>query len=128
MSKLVSESTKEIGIFRAIGVKKNSISTMFIIQSVLYVGIGYILGILLGVILNLGVSGVINSWFKTFIDSTVSKSFSVVQTVDSSIFLSISWRSIGFYSILLLVISLVVSFFPARSAASVSPVEAINNE
>lgn len=128
MSKMVSESTKEIGIFRAIGMKKNDISLMFILQALLYVLIGYGSGIVLGVILNLGVSSLIASWFNSFVQSTISESFSVIETVESSVFLNISWSAIWIYSLLLLGISLLVSFFPARSAASISPVVAINNE
>ncbi len=128
MSKMVSESTKEIGIFRAIGMKKKDISFMFILQAVMYVFIGYVIGVLLGILINMGISGLISSWFSNFVDSTISQTYGVVQTIDSSVFLSINWSAIGMYSALLLVISLLVSFLPARSAASVSPVVAINNE
>ena len=128
MSKMVSESTKEIGIFRAIGMKKKDISLMFILQAVMYVLIGYVIGVLLGVLMNMGVSGLISSWFSNFVDSTVSQTYGVVQSIDSSVFLNINWSAISMYSALLLGISLLVSFLPARSAASVSPVVAINNE
>lgn len=128
MSKMVSESTKEIGIFRAIGLKKGEISLMFILQAVMYVFIGYVIGVLLGILINMGISGIISSWFGNFVDSTVSQTYGVVQSVESSVFLSINWSAIVMYSALLLGISLLVSFLPARSAASVSPVVAINNE
>lgn len=128
MSKMVSESTKEIGIFRAIGMKKGEVSLMFILQAIMYVIIGYVIGILLGILINIGISGLISSWFGNFIDSTVSQTYGVVQSVDSSVFTNINWASMSMYSLLLLAISLLVSFLPARSAAGVSPVVAINNE
>lgn len=128
MSKMVSESTKEIGIFRAIGVKKSEISLMFILQALMYVAIGYIAGILLGILMNMGISGLVASWFESFVDSTISQTYGVVQSIDSSLFMAINWGSIYMYSLLLLCISLIISFLPARSAASVSPVVAINNE
>ena len=128
MSKMVSESTKEIGIFRAIGVKRSEISRMFILQALMYVAIGYIAGILLGILMNMGISGLVASWFESFVDSTISQTYGVVQSIDSSLFMAINWGSIYMYSLLLLCISLIISFLPARSAASVSPVVAINNE
>lgn len=128
MSKMVSESTKEIGIFRAIGMKKGSISLMFILQALMYVAIGYVAGVALGSLLNLAVSGLVSNWFNNFVSSTVSQAYGVVQETDSSVFLGINWFAVEIYSLLLLGISLLVSFLPARSASNVSPVVAINNE
>lgn len=128
MSKLVSESVREIGIFRAIGMRKGSVLMMFVSQSILYVAIGCILGIVLGSVLNFGISGLINSWFSTFINDTVSETFNVVNSVDSSVFLGINWISIGIYSLLLFIISLVVSIIPSMNASNISPVEAIKGE
>ncbi len=128
MGKLVSESTREIGIFRAIGMRKKDVLRMFISQSLLYVFIGYAMGLLLGIGVNLIASGIVSSWFNSFINNTVSQSFNVVNTVDSTLFLNINWISILIYTILLFIISLIVSIIPSMNASNISPVEAIKNE
>ena len=101
MSKMVSESTKEIGIFRAIGVKKGSISIMFILQALMYVSIGYVVGVILGSVLNVAISGLVSNWFDSFVESTISQTYGVVQETEASIFMSINWLAIEIYSILL---------------------------
>jgi len=128
MSKYVSEGVKEIGIYRAIGMKKGTVVILFLTQSILYVLIGYAIGLGLGFGLNLLVSIPVNTWFKSFLESTVSESFSVVNTVDSSIFLCVNWYSILIYTGILVLITFVVSIFPSRRAAGISPVEAIKSE
>lgn len=128
MGKLVSESKKEIGIFRAIGMRKKDILIMFISQSLLYIFIGYSIGLLLGIGMNFVASVAVSSWFQSFIDKTVSQGFNVVNNVDSSLFTNINITSILIYTVLLFVISLIVSIIPSMSASKISPVEAIKDE
>lgn len=128
MGKLVSESRREIGIFRAIGMRKKDILIMFISQSLLYVFIGYGIGLLLGIGLNFIASTAVSSWFSSFIDKTVSQSFNVVNSVDNSIFCNINTIAILIYTTLLFIISLIVSIIPSMSASKISPVEAIKDE
>jgi len=128
MGKLISESTKEIGIFRAIGMRKEDILTMFVSQSLLYVIIGYVAGVAFGILLNFVSSTIVYTWFNSFVDDTISQTFNVVSAVDSSIFRDINWFSVLTYSILLFIISLIVSIIPSLSASKISPVEAIKNE
>jgi len=128
MSKFISESVKDIGIFRALGMKRNLVLLMYMLQSLLYVLIGYIIGGFLGVIGNLLTSSFVSSWFNNFIENTISKSFDVVETIDMGIFMNINWESILLYTVLLFVITLVISVFPSLSASRISPVEAIKSE
>lgn len=128
MTKYISEGTKEIGIFRAIGMDKNTISLLFLTQSVLYIFIGYTLGLILGLALNFLISPLIANWFDNFVNNAISQTFNVVNIVENSLFSNISWDSILMYSILLLIISLLISVIPSRKAASISPVEAIKSE
>lgn len=128
MGKLVSESRREIGIFRAIGMRKKDILIMFISQSLLYVFIGYGIGLLLGIGLNFIASTAVSSWFSSFIDKTVSQSFNVVNIVDNSIFSNINTVAILIYTTLLFIISLIVSIIPSMSASKISPIEAIKDE
>jgi ABC-type antimicrobial peptide transport system permease subunit len=128
MSKFISESIKEIGIFRAIGMRKSSVLTMFISQSLLYVLIGYIGGLALGIGLNFLAGHFVSVWFASFLKDTVSKTFNVVNTVGSSAFFGINWSSIALYTALLIAISSIISVITSLSASKVSPVEAIKNE
>jgi len=128
MSKFISESIREIGIFRAIGMRKNSVLAMFISQSLLYVLIGYVAGIGLGIALNFVSGYFVSGWFNTFLTETVAKTFNVVNTVDKNIFSGINFTSIGIYTALLIGISSIISIITSLSASKVSPVEAIKNE
>lgn len=107
---------------------KNTISLLFLTQSILYVFIGYASGLILGMALNFLISPLIASWFDDFVNNTISQTFNVVNIVENSLFSNINWESISMYSILLLIISLLVSVIPSRKAASISPVEAIKSE
>ncbi len=128
MSKFVSESIREIGIFRAIGMRKSAILIMFITQSILYVLIGYLGGVLLGVGLNFAAGYFVSGWFSNFLTETVAKTFNVVNTVGTDVFFGLSWSSIGIYTALLIGISSIISIIISLNASKVSPVEAIKNE
>lgn len=128
MSKFVSESTREIGIFRAIGFTKGNILQIFLLQSFIYTAVGYLVGVAIGYGVNLVVARFVTNWFNNFITGTVNQTFAVVSTVDSSIFNGFSLNAIGILSGILFGITLIVSFVPAMSASSVSPVEAIKKE
>ena len=128
MSKFISESIREIGIFRAIGMRKSSVLIMFISQSLIYVLIGYLGGVVLGLGLNFLAGHFVSVWFSDFLTNTVSKTFNVVNSVSATTFFNISWSSIGMYTALLIAISSIISIVTSLSASKVSPVEAIKNE
>ncbi|MBI2356789.1 FtsX-like permease family protein [Candidatus Dojkabacteria bacterium] len=128
MSKFISEAIKEIGIFRALGMTEINILVMFITQTIMYVLTGYIFGVALGYVLNQVTGVFVNTWFIQFIKDTVSQSYSVVSTVDSTLFMNTNWGNILIYTAVLFAISLIISIIPSMSAAKVSPVEAIKSE
>lgn len=128
MSKFISESIREIGIFRAIGMRKSSVLVMFISQSLLYVLIGYVGGIVLGIALNFLAGHFVSVWFSNFLTETVAKTFNVVNTVSASTFFNLNLGSIGIYTALLIGISSIIAILTSLSASKVSPVEAIKNE
>lgn len=128
MSKFVSESTKEIGIFRAIGITRNGIIKMFVFQAVIYTLVGCVIGLLAGVGLNVISAAFVNNWFDNLVTETIKESFNVVNQVDSSTFYSIDWAGVGIYIAALFVVTFVISLIPAVRASNVSPVEAIKTE
>ncbi len=128
MSKFVSDSTKEIGIFRAVGFTKKNILTIFLTQSLLYTAVGYIIGVIIGFLGNILASSFVANWFDNLISSTIEETFNVVNAVDHSIFTTFDIDSLAILSAILVIITIVISFIPAIKASNVSPVEAIKNE
>jgi ABC-type antimicrobial peptide transport system permease subunit len=128
MSKFVSDSRKEIGIFRAVGFTKKNILSIFLLQSLLYTAVGYVIGVVVGFIGNLLVSPVLAGWFDSFLENTIAQTYAVVSSVDHTVFSRLDVISILMLSGVLLLITVVVSFIPAYTASCVSPVEAIRNE
>lgn len=128
MGKFVSESKKEIGVFRAIGATKRDIKQLFMSQAIMYTLIGYIIGSVLGILFVLIIAKPVQLWFDGFIKNTVEETFAVVQNTPAGIFTGIDWQMFGIYTALLIVIASVVSIIPATRASNVSPVQAISNE
>ncbi len=99
----VTERTREIGIRKAIGAKRSSIMTQFIIEAVVVTGLGGLTGVLIGV---LSIQLIISRFVPPIIDTT--------------------WVFVSFgFS---LVIGLVFGIFPALKAANLNPIEALRSE
>ncbi|MBU1110281.1 FtsX-like permease family protein [Patescibacteria group bacterium] len=128
MGKFIAESKKEIGILRAIGATKNDIKLVFIIQAVLYTVVGYLAGVLGGVLMNLALAKPLSVWFNSFISKTIQESFSVVNPTELSVFSNINWSALAIYSVVLFIITTITSIIPATNASNISPVEAIRGE
>lgn len=128
MGKFVSESTKEIGVFRALGATKADIKQLFMSQAILYTLVGYVIGAIVGIGLVYIVAKPVQLWFDSFIADTVEETFSVVQKTSAGVFTQIDWSMFGLYSVLLLVIAIIISIVPATRASRVSPVQAIKND
>lgn len=113
---------------RKLGFTKRNILTIFLSQSLLYTVVGYVIGVLFGVIGNLVLSPLMGSWFDKLVTNTVRETFNEVNEIDYSIFTRLDTTSIGVLSGILLIVTIVISFIPAIKASNVSPVEAIKNE
>ena len=100
----VLERTSEIGLRRALGARKRDISLQFVVEAVTINTTGAILGILTG----FGMTRVVSSYSGW---STIVTTSSILLGVSVSV-------SIG----------LLFGIYPARRAASVSPVEALRHE
>ncbi len=99
----VKERTKEIGVLKAIGAKKNTILLIFLVESVVISAIGGAVGIVIGLastpIVSMG-------------------SIQAVATIESVILA-------GVFSI---ITGTVFGFYPALSAAKLSPIDALRYE
>lgn len=98
----VTEKTKEIGIRRALGARKNDILYQFLIESVILSLFGGLMGLLLSYLIILAVQQV----FPAYVDA---------QTVALALGISSG-------------IGVVFGVFPAKGAADLSPIDAIRSE
>lgn len=100
----VTERTREIGLRKALGAKKKTVITQFLIESVILTFTGGLIGIILGVVL-------------AFIYSKATSSIFVIS--GSSILLAFAVSSF---------IGVVFGWYPARRASSLQPIEALRYE
>ena len=100
----VTERTREIGLRKAIGAKKNDISWQFLSESVMLTFFGGIMGVIFGWLLAFGVT--------YFAGISTSVSF-------SSILLAFGVSA---------AIGIIFGYYPARRAASLNPIEALRYE
>lgn len=100
----VTERTREIGLRKALGARKKTIVTQFLLESVILTFIGGIFGMILGVL-------------ASYAYSTATHSLFVISP--SSIILAIG-VSAG--------IGILFGWYPARRAASLQPIEALRYE
>jgi putative ABC transport system permease protein len=100
----VTERTREIGLRKAIGAKKNDITTQFLAESVMLTFTGGAAGIALG-------------WGAAFIVST----FTGIAT-------SVSLNSIILAFCVSAGIGIIFGYYPARRAAALNPIEALRYE
>jgi putative ABC transport system permease protein len=100
----VTERTREIGLRKALGAKKKTVITQFLVEAVMLTLIGGILGMILGV----GVSYIL------------SKSMSIAFTIQP---LSVA-LAIGVSGI----IGILFGWYPAQRAARLQPIEALRYE
>jgi len=111
---VVKERTKEIGIRKAIGAKSNSIIMMILSESVVITFIAGLVGLLLGI----GVTNLVNLIITQFYDKE--------DVLISNFGINIP---IALLSMFLIVVSgCLAGLYPAKKAAEIMPVVAINHE
>jgi putative ABC transport system permease protein len=100
----VTERTKEIGIRKAIGAKRSSILTQFLIEAIILCQLGGIIGIILGVVTG-NVLGIYLS---------------------SPVVIPYDWVIIGL--VVCSVVGIVFGVYPAYKAAKLDPIDALRYE
>lgn len=100
----VTERTREIGLRKALGAKKSTIITQFLIESVILTGVGGVVGMMLGI----GTSFVL------------TKLMSLPFTISPSAILLAIGVSGG--------IGILFGWYPARKASNLQPIEALRYE
>jgi ABC-type antimicrobial peptide transport system permease subunit len=123
--KFVADSRREIGIFRAMGMKSSTVLVMVLIQGIVSVLLGSVIGIALGVGLNILVASGVSTWFDLNITNSMKALYNITATVPVSVFLNIDWNSAVKYLLVASGIAIIASTFPALKASRMKPVEAI---
>lgn len=100
----VTERTREIGIRKAIGARKNNILGQFILEAVVLSELGGVFGIVLGIIAG----------------NIIAIVFEVPPVIP------IGWTTLGFFTCS--IIGIVFGVYPAWKAANLDPIEALRYE
>ncbi|MDD3285084.1 MAG: ABC transporter permease [Patescibacteria group bacterium] len=100
----VTERTREIGLRKAIGAKKNDISNQFLAESITLTFLGGLIGIALGWAIAWGIS-----------------QFASLST-------NVSWSSIFLAFGVSAAIGIIFGYYPARRAAKLNPIDALRYE
>ncbi len=106
----VTERTREIGIYKALGAENNTILTLFLVES----GLIGVFGGLIGIVLGFGMAILVEM---------VGKEMGV-----GLLHAWISWELTLFALLFSFGIGVLAGFLPARSAAKMNPVDALRHE
>ena len=121
---LVKNKTKDIAILKSIGVLNNSIIKIFFLVGVIIGTTATFFGILLGVVFSIYVENIRNFISTTFDLTLFPEEIYFLSTMPSEINIS-SIFLISFCSIL---ITILVSIFPAMRAAKLDPIKSLKYE
>jgi putative ABC transport system permease protein len=100
----VTERTREIGIYKALGATSKSILTQFLTESIVICQIGGIVGIILGILI-----GNI-----------------VTLLMGGSFLIPWAWMLLGFT--LCMIVGIISGFYPALKASRLDPIESLRYE
>ncbi len=109
----VAERTKEIGLFRALGATKNHIKKIILIEAGIIGFTGSIIGIILGILSSL----LLDKIGLKQLEQTTFSPETLFQIDTQLIFLTLVFGT---------VLSLLSAYIPAKKAANINPIEALN--
>lgn len=116
----VFERTREIGILGAIGLKPRQISVLFLLEGALMGLVGVVFGIAMGLAINIWMGRV------GFDYSAFSNLTSYTALISGRVYTTLGTEKLLGRTLIVLVISLLASFFPARAAAQNEPATSLH--
>ncbi len=116
LTMVVTDKTREIGILRAMGLTSPAIGRVFLVQGAV---IG-VIGTAIGLVLGLSVAYVVDrsGWVR------INPAIYFIDHLP----VHIEWQDVGVVVLASLAIALFATVYPSRSAAALTPVEAIRHE
>ena len=100
----VSERTREIGVRKALGAKRSTISTQFFIETIVIGQFGSILGIILGIITGFAFAKIFDFEF------------------------TLPWTAMIWATIITFLVAIIAGSYPATKAAKLDPIESLRYE
>lgn len=110
---IVSQRTREIGILKAMGASQKSIMAVFLFQSLVLGTMGLVLGIILGYIVTIAL--------QSYKIEVPQEMYFGLQTLP----LEVKFLNFLYASFFALIVNLISGIYPARKAAKLDPVKAI---
>jgi len=116
LTMVVTDKTREIGILRAMGLTSPAVARVFLVQGAVIGVVGTVIGLALG----LTVSYVVDrsGWVR------INPAIYFIDHLP----VHIEWQDVGVVVLASLAIALFATVYPSRSAAALTPVEAIRHE
>jgi lipoprotein-releasing system permease protein len=116
LTMVVTDKTREIGILRAMGLTSPAVGRVFLVQGAVIGVVGTLLGLLVG----LSVAYVVDrsGWVR------INPAIYFIDHLP----VHIEWLDVGIVVLASLAIALFATIYPSRSAAALTPVEAIRHE
>jgi len=100
----VTERTREIGVRKALGAKRSTISTQFFMETIVIGQFGSILGIILGILTGLAFAKIFDFEF------------------------SLPWAAMIWATIITFIVAVIAGSYPATKAAKLDPIESLRYE
>jgi len=121
---VVMDKTKDIGILKAIGATKQSISQIFLLQSSIVGILGVSVGATLGFLITFNLNTIADYLESTFGFEVFPSDIYYFNEIPTQV----NFTDIGLIIVAALAISIVAGWYPARRAAGLHPVEALRYE
>lgn len=124
VSKLISDSRKEIGVFRSFGATRNDIRLVYYCYTVILSAFGFVLGL-------------IASYFLAYLTSFAASSqvfdqviplTRTLKQVDTTSLVGYPYMTIFYVFLVIILVGLIASFFPVWRGSRIDPIKALRDE
>jgi lipoprotein-releasing system permease protein len=116
LTMVVTDKTREIGILRAMGLTSPAVARVFLVQGAVIGVVGTMLGLILGLTLAYVVDS--SGWVR------INPAVYFIDHLP----VHIEWQDVLVVVLTSLLIAVAATIYPSRSAAALTPVEAIRHE